>query len=163
MAARRRKSLVRYAFGLAGEKGGGLRLTPLITGFLTGVSFVFLVYLAATWVPFDMNVRRDYRESPVIAANGGVTNTYELSLRNTGRSDLELGLIAAAPAGGARVTPDAVILPRGTNVMRVPVSVTLTGYSGREGHSVTVTLTARSLRDGNSLSKKAFFMMPSHD
>src|SRR5512143_127532 len=162
MAARKRKSLVGYAFGLSGEKSGGLRLTSLITGVLTVVSFVFLVYLASTQVPFDMNVRRDYRAVPVIAADGGVTNTFELTLRNTGRSDLELGLIAAAPAGGARVIPEAVILPRGTDVLRVPVSVTLTGYSGRKGHSVTVTLTAR-LRDGNSLSKKAFFLLPGHE
>ena len=162
MAARKRKSLVRYAFGLTGEKGGGLRLTPLITGVLTVVSFVFLVYLSTTRVPFDMNVRRDYRDAPVIAANGGVTNTYELSLRNTGRSDLELGLVAAAPAGVVRVTPEAVILPRGTDVLRLPVSVTLTGYPGPKGHSMTVTLTAR-LRDGNSLSKKAFFPLPGHE
>ncbi|HSB33362.1 MAG TPA: FixG Ig-like domain-containing protein, partial [Nitrospirota bacterium] len=90
-------------------------------------------------------------------------NAYELSLRNTGRSDLEIALSAAGPAGGARVTPDAIMLPRGTDVLRVPVSVTLTYSPGPHTRSVTVTLTARTLRDGNSLSKKAFFPMPGHD
>lgn len=163
MAAKMRKPLVRYAFGISGEKGGGFRLTPLLTGILTVVSFVFLVYLSAARVPFDMSVRRDYRDVPAPAGNGGIINTYELSLRNKGGSDLKLGLIASTPAGGVRVTPDAVILPGGTDVTRVPVSVTLTGYAGHAEHSVTVTITARSLQDGLSLSKKALFMMPGHD
>jgi cytochrome c oxidase accessory protein FixG len=163
MAAHNRKSLVGYVFGRPAERGTGLRLNPLITGVLTALSLVFFLYLSSVRMPFDMNVRLEYAATPEIRTDGSVTNSYELSIRNMGKTDLELALNATASAGEARMSPDTVVLRKGADIMRVPVRVTLTGISEGEKHPVTITLAARSTRDGKSLAKKAFFMMPKRD
>jgi hypothetical protein len=111
-------------------------------------------------MPFDMNVRLNYTEAPGIRTNGSVTNTYTLSLRNMGTSDLELDLSVAASAGTALVSPDAVLLRRGTDITRVPVSVTLNGVSNEEQHPVMITLTVGSKQTNKSITKTAYFMMP---
>jgi polyferredoxin len=160
MGRRDRKSLVRYSFGLPGERAAGVRVNPLITGIITAISLVFLVYLSVARMPFDMNVRLNYAEAPGIRTNGSVTNTYTLSLRNMGTSDLELDLSVAASAGTVLVSPDAVLLRRGTDITRVPVSVTLSGVSNEEQHPVMITLTVGSKQANKSITKTAYFMMP---
>jgi cytochrome c oxidase accessory protein FixG len=163
MALRDRKSLVRYSFGLRGERAAGVRMNPLITGVITLLSLVFLVYLSASRMPFDMNVHLNYAESPGTLANGSVTNTYTLSLRNMGTSDLELYLSAAASSGSVFVSPDAVFLKKGTDIARVPVSVTLNGLSSEEQHPITITLTVGSRQTKRMITKKVYFMMPKKD
>jgi polyferredoxin len=159
MAGRARKSLVRYAFGAPGKRTG-IRMNPLITGVAAVISLVFLMYLSATRMPFDMNVRLNFAGMPEMSADGSVTNSYELSFRNMVKSDLELDLIAAAPAYVVRVSPDAVMLRRGTDIMRVPVSVTLKGLSSQTQRRMTVTLTARARQEQKSVEKTVYFMLP---
>jgi cytochrome c oxidase accessory protein FixG len=160
MAARNRKSLVRYFFGRSGERGTGVRMNPLITGVLTAVSLVFLLYLSASRMPFDMIARMNYSAAPEMRLDGSAENSYELSFRNMAKKELKLGLSAAASFGDARVSPGSIVLRKGADIMRVPVSVTVKGLTGREEHPVTITLTARSLEDGKSLAKKVFFLTP---
>jgi len=160
MAKRNRKSLVRYTFGLAGGQGTGVRVSPLITGVITVISLVFLFYLSATRVPFDVNVRMNYTEAPEIRTDGGITNTYVLSLRNMGTSDLELNLSATASAGLAQISPDTVTLRKGTDITRLSFAVTVRNLSGREQRPVMVTLTVASKKINRSISKTAYFMIP---
>ncbi|HTP05888.1 MAG TPA: 4Fe-4S dicluster domain-containing protein [Nitrospirota bacterium] len=159
MGRRDRKSLVRYSFGLPGERAAGVRVNPLITGVITAISLVFLVYLSVSRMPFDMSVHLNYTEAPRILTDGSVTNTYTVSLRNMGTSDLELDLIVAASSGTALVSPHTVLLQRGTDITRVPVSVTLNGVSNGEQHPVKITLTAGSKQANKSITKTAYFMM----
>ncbi len=159
MAGRARKSLVRYVFGAPGKRTG-IRMNPLITGVVTVISFVFLMYLSSTRMPFDMNVRLNFAGMPEMNADGSVTNTYELSLRNMAKSDLELDLIAEDSAGESTVSPDVIMLRKGSDITRVPVSVTLKGLSGQTQRRMTVTLTARARQYGKSLAKKVYFVMP---
>jgi hypothetical protein len=76
------------------------------------------------------------------------------------KSDVDLDLVAAASAGEVKVSPDAVMLRKGTDITRVPVSVTLKGLSSQTQRPVTVTLTARARQFGKSLAKKVYFVMP---
>jgi len=160
MAKRNRRSLVRYAFGLAGEQGTGVRVNPLITGVITMISLVFLFYLSATRVPFDVNVRMNYTESPEIRTDGSITNTYALSLRNMGTSDLELNLSATASAGIAQISPDTVTLRKGTDITRLSFAVTVRNLSVREQRPVMITLTVASNKINKSIAKTAYFMIP---
>jgi len=159
MAVRDRKSLVRYAFGASGKRTG-LRINPLITGVITVISLVFLMFLSATRMPFDMNARLNFTGMPEMSADRSVTNTYELSLRNMEKSDLNLDLVADASAGIVSVSPDSIFLRRGTDITRVPVAVTLKGLSSQTRRPITVTLTARVRQSGKSLAKKVHFVMP---
>jgi len=160
MARRDRTSLVRYSFGLSGEKTAGVRVNPLITGAITAISLVFLVYLSVSRMPFDMNVHLNYTEEPVMRTNGNVTNTYTLTLRNIGTTDLELDLSASVPAGTALVSPDTVWLRRGSDILRVPLSVTVNGVSSQEKRTLPITLTAASKQVDKRISKTVYFMMP---
>jgi cytochrome c oxidase accessory protein FixG len=160
MAKRNRKSLVRYTFGLAGEQGTGVRVNPLITGLITAISLVFLLYLSATRMPFDMNVHMSYTEAPEIRTDGSITNAYALSLRNMSASDLELNLSATASTGIAQISPDTVTLRKGTDITRLSFAVTVRNLSGREQFPIMVTLAAESKQFNKSIAKTVYFMVP---
>ncbi len=160
MARRDRQSLVRYFFGIPSGRRTGLRVIPLLTGVLTAISLAFLMYLSFTRMPFDMNVRWNY--SDVADVNAAMTNSYVLSLRNMGNMDLDLDLSASSsPAldSAIRVSPNVVMLKKGTDIMKIPVIVTLEQKEGAEKHPVTMTLTLRSKQLGKSISKPALFMV----
>jgi cytochrome c oxidase accessory protein FixG len=160
MAPRSRKSLIGYVFGRSGERRTGFRVNPLITGVLAAVSLVFLLYLSASRMPFDMIARMNYSAAPEMRMDGSAANAYELSFRNMAKTDLKLDLSAAASFGEARISPSSIMLRKGADITRVPVSVTLKGLTGREERPVTIVLTARSPLDGKSLPKKVFFIIP---
>lgn len=163
MAKRDRSSLVRYTFGLAGEQGTGVRVNPLITGAITVISLMFLFYLSATRIPFDMNVRMNYAEAPEIRTDGSITNAYALSLRNMGTSDLELKLSATASAGIAQISPDTVMLRKSTDITRLSFAVTVRNLSGQEQRPVMVTLTVASNKINKSIAKAVYFMIPKNN
>jgi cytochrome c oxidase accessory protein FixG len=163
MAVRDRPSLIRHTFGLPGERGKGIRVNPLITGIITAASLVFLLYLSASRMPFDMNVRLNFAEAPRIQTDGSVMNIYELSLRNMGTADLELELSATTPDGLGGVSPDAIMLRKSADVTRVPVTVTLRNVSANGHEPVLVTLTLQSKQSDRSITKTVQFMMPKNN
>jgi cytochrome c oxidase accessory protein FixG len=162
MAKRDRQSLVRYFFGIPGERRTGVRVIPLLTGVLTAVSLAFLMYLSLTRMPFDMNVRWNYNSVAEVRPDRAMTNSYVLSLRNMGNTDLDLDLSASslpAPDSAIRVSPDVVKLKKGTNIMKLPIIVTLEQKEGAEKHPMTIAVTLRSKQLGKSISKPALFMV----
>jgi len=160
MAPGNRKPLVNYTFGLPGGRGSGVRMNPVITGSATVISFVFLLYLSTSRLPFDMNVRLNYADRPAVQQEGSVTNSYVLSLRNMTKSDLELDMTAASPVGAVHVEPDTILLRRGPDITKVPVLVTLSDKSGPRRGPLKISVTARSKQDNKTLTKPVYFMMP---
>jgi len=160
MARRGRSSLVQYSFGVPGENGSMLRVVPLLTGLAAITAFVFLLYLSATRMPFDMTLRLDFAVAPAIRADGGITNTYELSLRNMSASELRLRLRASASTGTATVSPEIIILPNNTDMTHAQASVTVTGMAKTEQPHETVTLTLWQEQTNKSLSKTISFLTP---
>lgn len=162
MASRNRKSLIGYSFGIPGKQEQGLRVGPLMSGAITAASLVFLLYLAVVRIPFDVIVLPRYALTTV-QADGGVSNTYILSLRNTGRSELELDLNVTASSGLARSSPARIFLRKGTDIAKVPVLVTLTSLPKAEQHPLMVTLTIGSQQIHKSIVKTAFFPRPKNN
>jgi hypothetical protein len=163
MARRGRSSLVQYTFGIPGERGSGVRVVPLLTGAVAVAAFAVLLYLSAARMPFDMTMRLDYTTPPVIGADGSITNTYELSLRNMSASDLQLALSASASTGAAAVSPAMIMLPKSTDMTHTRVAVSLPGVPGKEQRPATITLTLRSEQSEQtekSLSKSIYFATP---
>ena len=154
-----RRPLVNYTFGIAANRKTGVRTNLLITGTLTVLSLVFLVYLAASRIPFDVNVQLNYAETPV-AGEGSLTNSYVLSLRNRGTTDLVLDLSAAAASGEVRVFPDTITLPKSGIVQKMPISITMARVSASAQDPVMITVTVRSKQLRKSVTRTISFMMP---
>jgi cytochrome c oxidase accessory protein FixG len=161
MARRDKQSLIGYSFGMSNDRRSGVRINPLITGLATAIALVFLIYLSLTRVPFDMNVRLNYTGGTQVQADGSLTNSYELSLRNTGSADLalDLGATSAEVPGTVRVSPDVIALKQGTDIVKMPVIVTLAREAVSGKHSVWITLILRSSRLNKSISKQILFMV----
>ena len=155
MKTRGKASLINYSWGAPGTVTSGIRINPLITGLITGLCLLFLLYLSATRMPFDMNVRLVYTGSdgPTSGASGAV---YDISFRNMTSQDLTLELGVASLEGPAVIDPTTVLVRKGADLTRIKASIK-TGPSA--GHrTASVTLTARSMRDGKSVSKKVIVM-----
>jgi cytochrome c oxidase accessory protein FixG len=159
MAATGRSSLVNYTFGPAALRRTGIRTNLLITGTLTVVSLAFLVYLAASRMPFDVNVQLNYNEAPTIE-EGGVTRSYVLLLRNMGTTDLVLDLSAAAASGEVRVIPATITLPKSSTVIKIPISITVAHAPALAQAPVPVTLTVRSKQQNQNVTRTIYFVMP---
>lgn len=161
-AARGRTSLVSYTFGIAAHRGTGVRINVLLTGVLTVISLVFLVYLAASRMPFDVNVLLNYTEAP-IAGEGSMTRSYMLSLRNMAATDLVLDLNVAAPFGEVRVFPDRITLPKNVFVSKTPILITVAKPSVPTQDPITATLTVRSSQLNKSVIRTIYVMMPKNN
>jgi cytochrome c oxidase accessory protein FixG len=157
MAGRGKASLVRYSFGMPGLERPGLRINPLITGIMTGISLFFLLWLSASKMPFDVNVRA-YTGAPRQENDGSVTNVYELSFRNLTRSDIELVISIASPYS-ATISPERIILKRGQDVTRVPSVVTLRNIPD-DAPDPMLPLTVRSKAPDRTVSQSVYFMLP---
>lgn len=155
-----RRSLINYTFGIAADRKTGIRANPLIIGALTVLSLAFLVYLAGSRMPFDANVRLNYTEAPIVGADGNVTRSYVLLLRNMGSTDLVLDLSAAAASGDVTVLPDTVTLPKSGIVPKMPILITVAKMPVSAQDPVMVTLTIRSRQLNKSVARTIYFMMP---
>jgi cytochrome c oxidase accessory protein FixG len=156
-----RRSLVNYTFGIPADRKTGIRANPLIIGALTVLSLAFLVYLAASRMPFDANVQLNYAETPLVG-DRRVTRSYMLSLRNMGTTDLVLDLSAAAASGEVTVFPDTVTLPKSGIVLKMPISITVAEAPGSAQDPVMVTLTLRSEKLNKSVARTIYFVMPNN-
>ncbi len=154
-----RRSLVNYTFGIAANRGTGVRTFPLITGALSVLALAFLIYLSASRVPFDATVQFNYTEEPV-TINEEITRSYMLSLRNMGSTDLLLDLSAAAASHEVRVSPDTITLPKNGAVLKIPISVTVAGRPVPAEGPLTVTLVVRSKQLKKSVARAIYFIMP---
>ncbi len=160
MARRNQRSLIGYTRGLAGSRGAGIRINPLITGILTAISFAFLLYLAISRAPFDMSIRLEYRGGPEAGSDGSVINNYLITLRNVTTRDLDLDLTASAAEGWVSLTPGAVHLKQGAESVTLPVSVILKPPARLRQGPVKITITIRSVLLGKSVSRSVLFVVP---
>lgn len=162
MSARGRKTLVDYSFGVPGSQGTGFRINALITGVITLLSLLFLIYLSASRMPFDLSVRLIDLSEPKQQAEGSITNVYELSLRNLTTNDLKLEFTAVSPSASASVSPPGITLRSGTDMTRVRVAVTVRDRIDKS-RNTRVTLSVRSVPGSKNISRTVYFMVPNND
>jgi hypothetical protein len=92
--------------------------------------------------------------------NGGSMSTYVLSFRNTSASDLDLDLTASISTGNVSLSPDRIILPKGDDITKVPVAVTVSSIQNTGQHLVPISLTVGSRMLNKNITKKILFIMP---
>ncbi len=150
MQKRGAKSLIGYSWGAPGSAPTGIRINPLLTGLITALFFVFLLYLSATRMPFDMTVRLIYPASDRPSASGSVA--YDLSFRNMTNSDIPVELRADSDGGAVVIEPRTVTIKKGADLTRITVSLRTDSPFAAQLKSVTIR--ARSMNSNKSVSKK---------
>ena len=143
-------SLIGYSWGIPGSEPTGLRINPLLTGFITAVFLLFLLYLSATRMPFDMTIRLIYPASGRPSANVA----YDLSFRNMTNSDIPLELNVDSGQGAIAIEPRTIVIKKGAGLTRITASLSTNPSTGKRPDSVMIR--ARSLQDNKSVSKKVF-------
>lgn len=160
MGRRQEKSLIGYFFGGPGEAGGRmLRQNAVITGSVTAAFSIFFIYLVMTCISVDMMILPNYSFPPHITADGGVTNSYVLSVKNRGKSDAELFIEAKALNGIAEVVPGRVAIGPG-EIRKIPVYVAVKN-SGNSSMIKDIEISIDSKKtDKLRITKRVHFMYP---
>ncbi len=155
-ARKQRPSLISYSFGVPGPRTTGQPVNVLVMGLMTLISLAFLVWLLSSKMPFDATVRLAYTGEPRYQADGSITNTYEVSLRNLTRDEIELRF--AVSPGPAAISPGRVVLRPGQDIVRIPAAVTV--QTVKDGHDRELTLHISSERPERTVSRKIYFLLP---
>ena len=159
MAAGKRKSLIDYSFGVPGIQRTGSRVFPYLSGGLTFLALLLLVFLIGSKSPFDLGVLLLYSAEPVLQADGSASNVYELALRNKTGTDLKLELRVAAAFGKSRISPSSLTIPADGSVTRIRAVITLVDAAGSR-RDQKVTISARSPEYGKLIAQEVYFIMP---
>lgn len=159
MQRREKKSLIGYFFGIPGGTGGLLRQNVVMLGSITAVCLVFFVYLLMTRIAVDMTVLPNYSFPPRATADGNVVNSYILSLKNRGRSDVELSIEAKPAIGSAEIFPERVNVGPG-EMKKTAVYVTVRN-SGKSDLLKDIEISIASEGpDKVRVTKRVHFMYP---
>jgi len=160
MEPRQKKSLIGYFFGQPGVEGRLVRQNVVLIGSVTAAFLAFLLYLLIARKPLDMTVLPNYSFQPRTNVHGGVVNSYIISIRNRGRDDEELTVRAKAREGAVKIVPDAVVRVGVGEIKKIPVYVSLDGYSGNDPvRDIAIVVQSNILKE-RSVSKKAHFIIP---
>jgi cytochrome c oxidase accessory protein FixG len=160
MKKRERPSLIDYVFGSADGRSIGARTSLYMTGAMTLFSLLLFLWLLATAKPFDATMLPGGRAEAVVRPDGALTNSFLISLRNTGQTDLGLSLTVEGAHGQVASSPERILLPRGQEAMKVPLIVTIGGLGSRSERVLPLTVTIREDRSGATLVKKLSFILP---
>jgi cytochrome c oxidase accessory protein FixG len=160
MERRERPSLIDYVFGSTDGQGTGARTSLYLTGAMTLFSLLLFITLLATGKPFDATVLPGERAEAIARPDGSLTNSFLISLRNTGPSDLGLSLTVEGAHGQIVSSPERILLPRGQEAMKVPLIVTIGGLGSRSERILPLAVTIREDRSGAMLVKKISFILP---
>jgi cytochrome c oxidase accessory protein FixG len=160
MDTRKKKSLIGYFWGLSGEKRNILRLNVVMIGSVTLVFSIFFVYLLLVRSPVDLTVLPNYSFPPRVARDGGVMNSYILSLKNRGRADMNLEINVKGAEGKVKIAPAASMPVKAGESKKVPVYISIKG-PGVQQLSDTIDITVTSKESEKiRVSREANFIIP---
>ncbi len=163
MKMRKLPLLIRYTFGYSGQRKAGLRINLLITGAVTAISLVFMLFLFWTRAPFDVTIRPAQTSLPHLRDDGIISNTYLLSFRNLKGEDLALELTAVSSSGTVMLTPSALELSKDADMMKFPVVLILRDVPPGFELPITITITVYSPRQRYRADKTFSVVMQKKD
>ncbi len=82
-----RKGLINYFFGEPGTEGRIIRQNAVITGMLTILSFLFLIYLTGIRKGLDITIMPDYDFKPRLTEKNELINSFIVSIENRKKED----------------------------------------------------------------------------
>lgn len=159
MAQRGKNSLIGYFFGLPGEGGRIVRQNAVMIGTVTAAFLVCFIYLLLTRIPLDMTVLPNYVFQPRTLSNGGVVNSYIISVKNRGREDAALSVrVTGIP--DMKIVPDKVLRVRAGEIKKFPVYISINNIKGKE-IMWNINIIIRTIQgEKYILTRKANFIVP---
>ncbi|MFN3740249.1 MAG: 4Fe-4S dicluster domain-containing protein [Thermodesulfovibrionales bacterium] len=114
-----KKGLINYFFGEPGTEGRIIRQNAVITGLLTVVSLLFLIYLTGIRKGFDVTIIPDYSFRPRLTEKAEIINSFIVSIENRQEEDER---IIIKTQENIKITPDAILVKAG-ELQRIRVIV----------------------------------------
>lgn len=157
---RQKKSLIGYFFGLRGKSGQILRRNAVMLGSVTAVFLIFFAYLLFSRIPVDMVILPNYSFPPKITEDGRAVNSYILSLKNTGRADMNLKVDVKGIEGYITIIPDRDIYIGAGEAKKVPVYVAVKNFDERElKKDIDISVKSKE-NDKLKVTRRAKFIIP---
>ncbi len=145
-----KKGLINYFWGGPATEGSIIRQNAIITGVLTVVSLLFLIYLGGTRAPFEITILPETGFQPRFSANNELINSFVVSIENRKNQDETIHIDVPE---GFRVIPDVISLKSG-ELKRVKIIL-----SGR-GDVKDIVLTFRPESQDKVLTKDVTLIKP---
>lgn len=145
-----KKGLINYFWGGPATEGSIIRQNAIITGVLTVVSLLFLIYLGGTRAPFEITILPETGFQPRFSANNELINSFVVSIENRKNQDETIHIDVPE---GFRVIPDVISLKSG-ELKRVKIIL-----SGR-GDVKDIVLTFRPESQDKVLTKEVTLIKP---
>jgi cytochrome c oxidase accessory protein FixG len=160
MKPRQKTSLISYFFGLPGEGGKALRQNAVLFGAVTIAFLVFFIILLSIRTPLDMTILPNYSFQPKISRKGTVINSYIISVKNRGRTDLKLKMWVKGIEGTIKIFPDRVLRVKAGEMKKFPIYISVEGH-GKKEITQEIDIMSESLKkDTIKITKKATFIIP---
>lgn len=145
-----KKGLINYFFGEPGTEGRIIRQNAVITGMLTALSFLFLLYLTGTRKGFDITIIPDYSFQPRVTEKAEIINSFIVSIENRHEEDERIIIKAQ---DNVKITPDTVLVKAG-ELQRIRIIVI------SRGEINTVTLSFMPETSKGMISKEITLIKP---
>jgi len=160
MERKGKRTLIDYFFGLPGETGRLFRQNAVLLGTVTIAFLVFFIYLLLSFSAVDVTVLPNNSFSPRTSKDGGAVNSYILSVKNKGKSDVELKVEISNMEGRIRIVPQRLFHVSAGEMKKFPVYITIDDMKRKElteDPVINIELTDDS---GINIVKKARFIVP---
>jgi cytochrome c oxidase accessory protein FixG len=160
MDKRQKKSLIGYFFGVPEKKRKLLRQNVVMIGSVTFAFSIFFLYLLFVRSPLDLTILPNYSFPPRIARDGGVINSYVLSVKNRGRSHMDLEINVEMTEGRVKIVPATSLQVKAGELKKVPVYISIK-ESGVQHISDTIDITVQSKKaEKLKVTRQANFIIP---
>ncbi|UCF87393.1 MAG: 4Fe-4S binding protein [Nitrospiraceae bacterium] len=160
MGRKNKKSLIGYFFGIPKGSLSILRQNSVMIGSVMLVFMLFFLFLLFTRVPVDMVVLPNNTFSPRLTRDGTIVNSYILSVKNRGTSDIILRFKVAGKGADIKTIPDGLLTIKAGTIKKIPAVITIR-EPDRDTVTDDITISIESVGSGEiNISRKATLYVP---
>ncbi|TNF56937.1 4Fe-4S binding protein [bacterium] len=160
MGRKNKKSLIGYFFGIPKGSLSILRQNSVMIGSVMLVFLLFFLFLLFTRVPVDMVVLPNNTFSPRLTRDGTIVNSYILSVKNRGTSDIILRVKVAGKGADIKTIPDGLLTIKAGTIKKIPAVITIR-EPDRDTVTDDITISIESVESGEiNISRKATLYVP---
>lgn len=160
MGRKKKSSLIGYFFGIPKGTISILRQNSVMIGSVTLAFLLFFLFLLFARVPVDLVVLPNNSFSPRLTRDGTIVNSYILSVKNRGTSDLVLRVGVSGKGADIKTIPDGLLSIRAGTIKKIPAFITVR-KPDREIFTGDIAISIESVQSGEiKVTRKATLYVP---